>query len=86
MFLTSLPKLFWAELIKAVPPLIKLFVLAKRSQPTHCCSLISSCVKAPCLLIEERMKAKKCWESDPEMADFLTATGEAEVSDAEWYQ
>lgn len=77
MFLTRFSKLFWAELIKAVPPLIKLFVFAKRSPPAHCCLLMSSCVTAPCLLIEGEMKAEIWKKNDPLVADFLTGSTEA---------
>lgn len=79
MLLTRFSKLFWAELIKAVLPLIKLFVFVKRSPPAHCCLLMSGCVTAPCLLIEGEMKAGKRKKNDPMVADFLTSSAEAVV-------
>lgn len=65
MLLTRFSKLFSAELIKAAPPLIKLFVFAKRSPLAHCCLLMSSCVTAPCLLIEGAMKVERWKKNDP---------------------
>lgn len=82
-FSPAFPKLFWDELIKALLALIKLFVFAKRSLPAHCCLLMSSCVTAPCLLIEGEMKAEKWKKNDPMVTDFLTGSAEAVVHVAE---